>query len=162
MPQQDLANLLQQTVATELPHLRTVTENQASRQLSKPGAWSKKEELGHLIGSAINNHARFVRMTLEDDYQGPSYAQDRWVALHAYRDLPWSALIDVWEKNNFLLMHLIAQIPGSRLSSQGVVGSNPPVTLRFLIEDYVLHMQHHLDHVLSREKITPYPRPQTL
>jgi hypothetical protein len=31
------------------------------------------------------------------------------------------------------------------------------VTLRFLIEDYVLHMQHHLDHILGREKVTQYP-----
>jgi len=158
----ELADLLQQTIATELPHLQTVAEKQAAEPPPKPGAWSKKEELGHLIDSAINNHARFVRMTLEDDYQGPSYAQDKWVAIHAYRDLPWSSLIEIWEKNNFLLTHLIARIPEARLNSQGVVGSNPPVTLDFLIDDYVLHMQHHLDHILSREKITPYPRPQTV
>jgi len=37
------------------------------------------------------------------------------------------------------------------------VGGNPPVTLRFLIEDYVLHMQHHIDQLLRREVITQYP-----
>jgi hypothetical protein len=37
------------------------------------------------------------------------------------------------------------------------IGSADPVTLRFLIEDYVLHMQHHLDHILGREKLTQYP-----
>lgn len=158
----ELAGLLQQTIDAELPNLRAVTERQATQQPTKPGAWSKKEELGHLIDSAINNHARFVRMTLEDDYKGPSYAQDHWVALHGYRDMPWSLLIDVWEKNNVLLMHLVNRIPELRLGVHGVVGVNPPVTLGFLIEDYVVHMQHHLDHVLSREKITPYPRPQTL
>jgi hypothetical protein len=31
------------------------------------------------------------------------------------------------------------------------------VTLEFLIEDYVLHMQHHLDHILERNVITEYP-----
>ena len=29
---------------------------------------------------------------------------------------------------------------------------------RFLIEDYILHMQHHIDHLLSREVITVLSR----
>jgi hypothetical protein len=29
-----------------------------------------------------------------------------------------------------------------------------------VIEDYILHMQHHLDHILGREKITAYPSAQ--
>ncbi len=29
--------------------------------------------------------------------------------------------------------------------------------LGFLIEDYILHMQHHLDYILGRERITQYP-----
>ena len=35
------------------------------------------------------------------------------------------------------------------MESGCVVGSSA-VTLHFLIEDYVLHMRHHVDHVLSR------------
>jgi hypothetical protein len=31
------------------------------------------------------------------------------------------------------------------------------VTLKFLIEDYVRHLRHHVDHILRREKITQYP-----
>jgi hypothetical protein len=38
-----------------------------------------------------------------------------------------------------------------------VIGDSAPVTLRFLIEDYVLHMQHHLDHILRRDNLTQYP-----
>jgi hypothetical protein len=37
------------------------------------------------------------------------------------------------------------------------MGDATPVTLGFLIDDYVLHMQHHLDHILGREKLTQYP-----
>jgi hypothetical protein len=39
------------------------------------------------------------------------------------------------------------------------VGNDAPVTLQFVIEDYVAHMQHHLDHILRRETVTQYPRP---
>jgi DinB superfamily len=154
----DLASLLQKTITTELPELRSVNEEQASAEPSRPGAWTKKEELGHLIDSATNNHVRFVRMALEDDYRGPSYAQDNWVALHGYREIPWASIVNLWNQYNWLLVHLIARISEPRLQIKASIGAGTPVTLQFLIEDYVLHMQHHLDHVLSRGKITPYPR----
>jgi hypothetical protein len=44
-----------------------------------------------------------------------------------------------------------------RLDAQCVIGANPPVTLGFVIEDYVLHMQHHLDHILGRDTVRQYP-----
>ena len=47
--------------------------------------------------------------------------------------------------------------PMERLQTKCFIGESAPVTLDFLIEDYVLHMQHHIDHLLGREKITAYP-----
>src|SRR3989442_12304013 len=44
-----------------------------------PDAWSPKQELGHLIDSAANNHQRIVRAQLEDNLALPSYDGDRWV-----------------------------------------------------------------------------------
>jgi hypothetical protein len=32
-----------------------------------------------------------------------------------------------------------------------------PLSSGFVIEDYLKHMQHHLDHILAREVITAYP-----
>jgi hypothetical protein len=158
MLQQDLANLLQQTVATELPHLRTVTENQASRQLSKPGAWSKKEELGHLIDSAANNHMRFVRAALDGFYRGPGYAQNDWVRIHGYRQMPWETIVSTWYSYNSLLARLLANIPENMFDVNCFIGSAElPDTLGFVIDDYFLHMQHHIDHLLQRQSITEYP-----
>ena len=55
MPKQ-LSILLRQTIDRELPNLLALTGLEAP----KPGSWSRKEELGHLIDSAANNHMRFV------------------------------------------------------------------------------------------------------
>jgi len=38
------------------------------------------------------------------------------------------------------------------------VSDYPPMSLAALIEDYVVHLQHHVDQLLRREKITKYPR----
>jgi hypothetical protein len=151
----ELRKRLQEVVDREKSLLQAITDQQASVKLGD--AWSNKEELGHLIDSATNNHVRFVRAALESPFRGPSYQQNGWVALHAYNDLPLATLIDFWHRYNSLLAHVIGQIPEERLATECFVGSGDPVTLGFLIDDYILHMQHHLDHVLRRAAITQYP-----
>ena len=150
-----LDQLLQKAIDAELPHLRALTESEAGKKTTT--AWSRKEEMGHLIDSASNNHLRFVRAALEPEYHGPSYDQNGSVMLHGYQEQDWSDLVEFWRRYNSLLTQVIARIPESKLDTQCRVGGSQPVTLKFLIEDYVAHMQHHLDHILRREKITEYP-----
>ena len=154
MPQ-ELANALQETIERETAPLCGITEKEAGMKPT-PRAWSKKEELGHLIDSASNNHVRFVHASL-NEFRGSGYEQDRWVDLHGYNEMPWSEIVGFWRQYNDFLAALVRRIPEGRLATPCVVGNSSPVTLRFLIEDYVLHMQHHLDHILQREKITAYP-----
>ena len=119
--------------------------------------WSRKEELGHLIDSAVNNHVRFVAASLQEEFAGPSYAQDGWVAAHGYHEIPLATLIDFWESQNTLLVAVVQGIPEHKLAVPCRVGNEASATLGFLIEDYIVHMQHHLDHLLGREKVTAYP-----
>ncbi len=152
-----LASLLESTIDRELQYLRGLSATQAA-QAPKPGAWSPKQELGHLVDSAANNHMRIVRAALEGSYIGPTYAQDAWVEIHGYQTMPWMELIDLWYDQNRLLVHLIKRIPADRLESPCTIGDGAPVGLSALIGDYVLHMQHHLDHLLARETVTRYPQ----
>jgi len=152
----DLARALQQVIDREAPQLQAIPDEEAAKPV-REGVWSRKEELGHLIDSATNNRVRFVRGALEPELRGPGYDQEGWVRLHAYNHLPWATLVDFWRRYNLLLAHLVAQIPEERLGTPCVIGSSAPVTLRFLIEDYTLHMQHHLDHILGRAQVTAYP-----
>jgi hypothetical protein len=152
MPQ-NLARNLADAIAREAPALRAIT-GQAAGQSAKQGAWSPKQELGHLIDSATNNRVRFVRASLEPEFHGPSYDGDGWVALHGYAELPWAMLVDFWERYNLLLVELVSRIPEERLATRCSIGASAPVTLGFVIEDYITHMQHHLDHILGRAKHT--------
>ena len=148
---------LQNAIAAEEPLLRAISDHSAQTKPA-PGKWSKKEELGHLIDSAVNNRVRFVKATLEGHYTGPGYQQDVWVELGGYADTPWTRIINLWKMSNEALAGLVGRIPAEKLSAPCQVGNDGPVTLEFLIDDYILHMQHHLDHILSRERITAYPR----
>lgn len=156
MPE-SLAKSFEQVLSYEYVNLRVLSDEQAAMRPAGADSWSRKEELGHLIDSAVNNHVRFAAASLQAEFSGPTYEQDGWVRAHGYHGMPWLSLLDAWRQHNDLLLRLVKGIPEERLSAPCRIGSAEPVTLRFLIEDYVLHMQHHLDHVLSREKLTQYP-----
>jgi DinB superfamily len=152
----DLSLFLAQTVKRELPHLQELTEERACIARA-PGKWCPKEELGHLMDSAVNNHIRFVRGALEAEFRGPGYSQDDWVRLHDYKGMQWDTIVIAWFQHNLLLAALVNRIPEGRLGTPCFIGANPAVTLGFMIEDYVLHMQHHIDQLLGREIVTQYP-----
>jgi hypothetical protein len=154
-----LSQSLQSTIDKELPNLRALSDADAS--ISVRGGWTRKQELGHLIDSATNNHARFVNIALADNYKGASYDPDGWVAMHGYEDMDWSMLVDFWYACNSILAELVERIPDDRLTAICEVGTSGPMTLQFLIGDYVVHMQHHLDQALGKESVTQYPQANT-
>jgi hypothetical protein len=110
----------------------------------RDGGWTRKQIVGHLLDSATNNRQRFVRAATEGTYSGPGYAQDAWVTAHGYSEQPWEMLLDWWKTEQDILMTVVDRIPEERLETSCVVGDAAPVTLRFLIEDYVQHQQWHL------------------
>ncbi len=126
--------------------LRGVTEEQASLRPSG-GGWSRKEELGHLLDSAQNNHQRIALAALEGRYDGPQYAQNDWVNLHGYHELSWEHLLRHWLERNRMLGRMVARIPEERLSAPVKIGGDAPMTLAAWVEDYLQHLQHHVEHI---------------
>ena len=115
----------------------------------RPGGWNRKQIVGHLIDSAANNRQRFVRAAIEGRYAGPGYAQDDWVAVHGYADQSWQDLLRWWLTEHQILMAVVDRIPEDKYSAQCTVGDGNPVSLRFLIEDYVAHQQHHFRQITT-------------
>lgn len=112
-----------------------------------PSAWSRKEELGHLLDSAANNHQRIVRAQLEDKPVMPGYEQNRWVAANAYQRRDWRELIEVWQALNRQLLAAAEAVPDAFWSRTLTVAGSEPLTLQFVFDDYVAHMLHHLKHI---------------
>jgi hypothetical protein len=113
------------------------------------GGWTRKQIVGHLLDSAANNRQRFVRATIDGQYAGPGYAQDAWVAAHGYAGESWETLLRWWQAEHEILTALVDRIPEERLEAICVVGDDAPVTLRFLIEDYIHHQQGHFKQLQS-------------
>ena len=115
----------------------------------RAGGWTRKQIVGHLLDSAANNRQRFVRASTEGAYSGPKYAQDAWVAAHGYSEQTWQTLLGWWEAEHEILISVVDRIPEERLECSCVVGDDQPVTLRFLIEDYVEHQRWHVKQLVA-------------
>src|SRR5262249_20336077 len=111
-----------------------------------PDQWSKKQELGHLIDSAANNHQRIVRGQLQDNPAMPDYDGDKWVELHDYQNRGWSELITTWRTWNEQLLKAADGAPDSAWPRALSVGGTQ-MTLAHLIDDYVRHLTEHLIHI---------------
>ena len=123
--------------------LREFDESTAALK-PNPEAWSKKELIGHLIDSASNNHQRFVRLQLADDLRLPKYEQEGWVRVQGYQTTDWISLVSLWRAYNLHLARLIRDANPDALQHTCKLGDGERVTLQFLMEDYVVHLEHHL------------------
>jgi hypothetical protein len=139
----ELGKLFRDRLAAAATRLSAISEEQAAEPY-RPGGWRRKEVLGHLLDSAANNHQRFVRAALDGHYEGPGYQQEAWVRLHDYAGLSWAALVASWRERNALLARVVERIEESKLAAPCTVGADAAVSLRFLIEDYLRHLDHHL------------------
>jgi DinB superfamily len=109
----------------------------------QPLKWSKKEILGHLVDSAANNQQRFIRIQYENE---PLifYDQDKWNTLNGHADIPKKRLIEFWKIYNRHMIHIAERIPEESLHRKGTSKDGVPRTLAWYIQDYVVHMEHHL------------------
>jgi hypothetical protein len=127
----------------------------------KPGKWSIKEIVGHLIDSASNNHQRFVRAQGSADLVCPGYDQDAWVLSQRYADAPWPELVGLWRDFNLHLARVMEAIPAAERERPRhphnldqvafrPVAAGEPVTLEYFMRDYVEHLKHHLRQIDQR------------
>jgi hypothetical protein len=143
---QELSEKLVRAIQSAEGKLRQVSETESRKPVLK-GGWSRKQVIGHLIDSASNNHQRFVRATLQGSLEFPRYDQDGCVRVQAVQNAPWSLLVSLWTDYNLYIAHVIANLPADKLKVHCKIGEDKPVTLRFLAEDYITHLLHHLGQI---------------
>ena len=111
-----------------------------------PGKWSKKEILGHLIDSAINNLKRFTEIQfLPQPYSLISYRQDELVITNDYQNLPLDHMLNLWQALNRQIVFVVRNISPDKLNyAVDQQHENKEMkTLGWIICDYVAHMAHH-------------------
>ena len=88
-----------------------------------------------------------MRASLANSLDFPRYDQNGWARVQAAEEADWSLLVALWANYNRYLAHVIAHLPPAKLDVPIRIGQNEPVTLKFLAEDYLRHMVHHLGQI---------------
>ncbi|MDZ7268150.1 MAG: DinB family protein [candidate division KSB1 bacterium] len=157
--EEDFLNEFRQTIESGEKKLLAISEAQSEMRLA-PEKWSARELLGHLIDSASNNHHRFVLAQLSEDLVFPSYDQDKWVEVQKYQQASWPLLIQLWKAYNLHLLHVMSVTPEDMLRKRRnkhnlyeiawrPVEKRVPISLKYLMRDYLYHLQHHLNQIFA-------------
>jgi hypothetical protein len=145
---QEFLSDFQQTILSAEQHLLTLSEEQSETPRA-PGKWSPKEIIGHLIDSAVNNHQRFIRAQFENNLQLSGYEQEEWVRIQRYQSEEWKFLVTLWEQYNTHLLHVIVRISDEALQHSLTIDGTT-VTLDFVVTDYLRHMKHHINQIVTQ------------
>lgn len=128
----------------------SVLDDSFVKEKPSPESWSIQQVVGHLIDSAANNHQRFIRAQKGESLTFPKYDQNHWVQAQNYDSCSWQQLIEFWRMYNLHLAHVIRQIPDEKMRVKCTITPFEPVSLSFLIEDYVEHLKHHINKINER------------
>lgn len=138
----ELGERLEGVIRAAVSWLVTLSDDDASVP-EREGKWSVKEVMGHLTDSAVNNLGRIVRMQSAESQLLAGYEQEAWVERQHYREREWAAVLGLWFALNEHVVWTIRHVEQRRLANEGVVAGGK-ITLGFLIEDYIAHMEHHM------------------
>lgn len=154
------AEALRAAIESARPHLLRISVERASARAT-PDEWCAKEIIGHLLDSANNNLARFIRLQSSDDLLFEPYAQEEWVHAQAYAEADWAELVELWARYNLHIARVMDRVPNDARfrprkvhrplgSTYAPLPTDGIPTLDWFMHDYVGHMEHHLRQLRTR------------
>lgn len=148
----DLANSLESLITTTAEAFNKITDTEWTDK-PNPRKWSKKEILGHLIDSAMNNLKRFneVQFMTERPYVVQKYQQEDLVRSNRYQELPTEHLIALWTLVNMQVAYVLRTLQNEMLEIVILTPEDDMQTVGWLADDYVVHLRHHLDQIFIGE-----------
>ena len=116
----------------------------------KNGKWSKKEILGHLVDSAIHNLVRFTEINYAaKPYRHRPYNQIDLVNLNQYQTKDINELNELWFSLNKQIIRIMKSVSEEALDYKIILSDESVIDLRFLMTDYVEHLEHHINQIRS-------------
>ncbi|OYU79596.1 MAG: hypothetical protein CFE23_13330 [Flavobacterium sp. BFFFF1] len=127
-----------------------IADESALELPTAPGKWSKKQILGHLVDSAINNLTRFTEISYQPQpYIYREYQQSELVLINDYQSMEITELLQLWLSLNRQILRVMKTQTEERLSLEVLFKNGETTDLKFLMTDYPEHLQHHINQITS-------------
>ncbi|MEK4054986.1 DinB family protein [Paenibacillus sp. FSL F4-0087] len=117
------------------------------------GKWSRLQILGHLCDSALHNVSRFVQMQHQTEpFSITSYQQEQWVESQQYKSAPIEDVLNLWISLNQSVIRVLSVSVEMGQSQTCILSDGSVVTLEWLAQDYVEHLEHHLQQIFGEHE----------
>jgi len=142
--------LLSNYIAVVPYHFKNIAENVLLKKPS-PEKWSQKEILGHLADSAVYNLERFSKIRIAPQpFEIVPYPQADLVKANDYQNAEIYHLLDLWASLNRQILSLWKSYSEEELKLKiDIPDMNQKVDLRWWVNDYREHMEHHLKQIFG-------------
>ena len=138
--------ILKDIVSAQSKRFETISDLDWNEKFSED-QWSKKEILGHLCDSAFTNIRRFI--VTQYKTENIVYDQNFWVKAQNYQNIPAVDIINLWKCLNLQIVNVVENIPNSALENLCDTSKDESQqrTMMFLLEDYIQHLNHHVEKI---------------
>lgn len=145
----EIADNLETLINQISDYLKRTSEDEMSKKMN-PEKWSKKEILGHIVDSGINNLQRFTEIQFkEKPFALESYNQDELVKVNRYQYAEANEILDLLKAINRRIIDIIKFQTDKTLHYEIINSENEKFDLKYLIEDYVKHFENHTKQIIK-------------
>ncbi|SCY09954.1 DinB family protein [Flavobacterium caeni] len=145
----DTVNKIETLLAQAHGHFTSHDETHLQTPIAA-GKWSRKQILGHLIDSALNNWQRFTEIgNKPQPYIYREYHQSELVKINDYQNKDTTELLRLWVLMNRQIIRVIENQTEETLNLKVQFTDGTMQDLRFIMTDYPEHMAHHVKQIVS-------------
>ncbi|MBL8179034.1 MAG: DinB family protein [Bryobacterales bacterium] len=138
-----LAREFRHSIAAAHRTLAAMDPGRAHQPFRESG-WQRVELLGHLIGSCLYNHVRFLNAVNKGSLAVERYDPLGSVRLHNYAALDWEEVLDNRRIHNELLARAVDRMPEAAHAIECRLEDGETMRLDELVRDYLRHIEHHI------------------
>lgn len=143
-----IANL--EYFVTQISKYISETSEEIMSEKPNPEKWSKKEILGHLVDSGINNLQRFTEIQFkEKPFKLKTYNQVELVKVNRYQTAEITEILNLLQAINNRIVKVIKAQTEETFEYKIVTDNETYFNLKFLIKDYVNHFEHHTKQIIE-------------
>lgn len=128
-----------------------LVENLSEEQLDlpyRPGGWTIRQVVHHVVDSHTNSYVRFKWTLTEDNPTIKAYFEDRWAKLEDYKQTPVALSLTMLDILHQKWVILLKSLTPEQLKRTFVhPDSGDTIPLDVLISMYVWHGNHHIAHI---------------